>query len=518
MPTQLTFTQQRGFTLLEIILVLFLLALMASSTLFLTENIEDQAKYDVTKQRLTMIRSAIIGDSSRLVNGRSQISGFVADMGRLPQCLRELLSPMDCDNNELNLWRQDAQSYVWAGWRGPYLAGSSELTGKFHFRDGYGNSGDTTDEFGEDWQNSGWDFSIDSGSLSVGSRGFNGLDNDDVPKPSAAQELVTPFDYQLPFGSDWQDVAVKFHSESTSGTFIPANSLRLKLNSPTDGAIPDYNDSDFDTADKRDGSTVFSRSFPESDIFTPSLNGRFSVASGDELKFSANATVELDKVSITIDSSTTVTFTDSDGNAGDLSLNNSCSPTCVLTLSEEATPGTITSVTFSANGTVSISPDHIAPINAPNFAKPIITVPLDTELMNNTLSLPSGAIITLQDSNSTMVDRNVILSGATITVSQSFTRTSDNTITLDTSNEEITLPSNTPAAVGNTLTIPAASVFPLGEKAFTVVCETGTEKGQLFNGDCDDNTANNISRPHSISLVPRTTLPINGAAIEWTIQ
>lgn len=95
MPFKLTLDRQQGFTLLEIVLVLFLLALMASSTLFLTQNVEDQAKYDATKQRLQMIRTAIIGDTSRTINGQPEISGFASDMGRLPECLRGYIGISD---------------------------------------------------------------------------------------------------------------------------------------------------------------------------------------------------------------------------------------------------------------------------------------------------------------------------------------------------------------------------------------------------------------------------------------
>mgnify|MGYP000243957607 CR=1 FL=1 len=79
--THLTPTVQDGFTLLEMILVLFLIGLMASATLLLTENIEDQAKYDENKRRMELIRTAIVGQTNRTINGGAEISGFAADMG-----------------------------------------------------------------------------------------------------------------------------------------------------------------------------------------------------------------------------------------------------------------------------------------------------------------------------------------------------------------------------------------------------------------------------------------------------
>ncbi|WAK03175.1 prepilin-type N-terminal cleavage/methylation domain-containing protein [Methylobacter sp. YRD-M1] len=145
-------THAHGFSLLEMLLVLFLMALMASAGLMLTEGVEDQAKYDETKRRMDLMRRAIVGDPTRTVNGSPEISGFVADMGRLPGCVRELLEPNDCANpeNALTEWSIDPGSGLGSGWRGPYIQVLPERDGALRFRDGYGNS-DTSDA-----QDSGW--------------------------------------------------------------------------------------------------------------------------------------------------------------------------------------------------------------------------------------------------------------------------------------------------------------------------------------------------------------------------
>jgi prepilin-type N-terminal cleavage/methylation domain-containing protein len=145
-------THVHGFSLLEMLLVLFLMALMASAGLMLTEGVEDQAKYDETKRRMELMRKAIVGDPTRTVNGSPEISGFVADMGRLPGCVRELLEPNDCANpvNALTEWSIDPGSGLGSGWRGPYIQVLPERDGALRFRDGYGNS-DASDA-----QDSGW--------------------------------------------------------------------------------------------------------------------------------------------------------------------------------------------------------------------------------------------------------------------------------------------------------------------------------------------------------------------------
>lgn len=184
-------TNQLGFTLLELVLVLFLISLMASATLFLTDNLDDQASYDETKRRMDIIRQAIVGDSTRRLNGQTEISGFAADMGRLPECLRELMEQNNCANDaSLAVWSIDESTGVASGWRGPYIRVIPESDGNLRFRDGYRNS-DASDA-----QNSGWSYAVDtSGGISIISLGLDSVlsSADDVSAP----ELVTSSDWLI---------------------------------------------------------------------------------------------------------------------------------------------------------------------------------------------------------------------------------------------------------------------------------------------------------------------------------
>lgn len=151
--------QQRGFTLLEMVLVLFLIGLLASAGLLFTEGVEDQAKYDETKRRMELIRKAIVGDTTRTINGAPEVSGFAADMGRLPGCIRELLVNHACDDSEMEEWDVDPDTGIGSGWRGPYIHVIADRGGEVRFRDGYGND--------EDTENYGWQWLL--------------LDKDDIP-------------------------------------------------------------------------------------------------------------------------------------------------------------------------------------------------------------------------------------------------------------------------------------------------------------------------------------------------
>lgn len=227
---------QKGFTLLEMVLVLFLVGLMASATLMLTENVEDQAKYDETKRRMEIMRKAIVGDPTRTVNGGPEINGFVADMGRLPGCVREILEPNYCvdASGALPAWTIDASTGIGSGWRGPYIQVLAEQDNALRFRDGYGNS----DAF--DAQNSGWKtVDVSGAELTLASDAFDlSSDADDV-------EAISP---ALIVANDWQinRLYINLINQNTSDA-LPSDALgsdinvRIYLSDPTDYVTGDDN-------------------------------------------------------------------------------------------------------------------------------------------------------------------------------------------------------------------------------------------------------------------------------------
>ncbi|MDP3331261.1 MAG: prepilin-type N-terminal cleavage/methylation domain-containing protein, partial [Methylococcaceae bacterium] len=182
--------RQQGFTLLELLVVIGLLGLVAMSISSLM--VEDQGikRQEVTEKRWDEIRKAIIGDTSRTLNGEPMLSGYVADMGRLPANLNELLELGDQPvwiSVPLGSVTTNTTGELSGGWRGPYLyTGGSQF-----FRDGWGNvDPDNT----EDNKNFGWVVGL-SGTvpnitdIAVQSLGFNnaaGGDGYDEDSPSVA--------------------------------------------------------------------------------------------------------------------------------------------------------------------------------------------------------------------------------------------------------------------------------------------------------------------------------------------
>ncbi|MCX7103569.1 MAG: hypothetical protein NTX38_19305, partial [Methylobacter sp.] len=137
--------------------------LLASVAVRETAELGFQTRYEQTKERLDMIKQAILGNPKRIINGQQAVSGFVADMGRLPNSLRELVQRSgDCSDNAgdvseteclnlatpgtwtANAWNNNSVSKVDSstklqyGWNGPYLNISGSPADNDALTDGWG--------------------------------------------------------------------------------------------------------------------------------------------------------------------------------------------------------------------------------------------------------------------------------------------------------------------------------------------------------------------------------------------
>jgi prepilin-type N-terminal cleavage/methylation domain-containing protein len=297
----------KGFSLLELLLVLFIMGLMTATTMLMTGGVEDQSKYDETKRRMELIKRAIVGDPTRTVNGGPEISGFVADMGRLPGCIAELLMPgadkaagppkiynSPCDGTtEIAEWHMDVTTGLWLGWRGPYLDVMPESTldastnSYLAFRDGYGTAGNAAADYG-------WLFgthsAVDgtacasagaaqttSGVIALQSCGQDGVTGGAANTPDAdypaAGNLVSQNDYQAHL-LNWDDITVQINNKSAAAATIAANALRLKLSYPEAGSVNYWPA----TAALRDAEDYLSNTFPASTLVIPSASAVGSVA------------------------------------------------------------------------------------------------------------------------------------------------------------------------------------------------------------------------------------------------
>jgi hypothetical protein len=133
-------------TLVELLAVLTILAILTTVAMTSTDGVLSQGRYDATSRTLGDLQDAVCGPANaKQVDGTLVVSGFVADVGRLPIC-----TSGDPQAGLSELWagsprllpfavRQatfDAEVLVPCGWRGPYVrlgVGQSSLC------DGWGN-------------------------------------------------------------------------------------------------------------------------------------------------------------------------------------------------------------------------------------------------------------------------------------------------------------------------------------------------------------------------------------------
>jgi prepilin-type N-terminal cleavage/methylation domain-containing protein len=123
MPVSPTINTRSGMTLIELLIVLGLLAGLATMALTTTGDLTARSRYDVTRQRMDRVTLALAGDGQRA--GR-----FVSDMGRLPVTLDELWSGT---NTFAALpytvsvpGYADLTGELHAGWSGPYILNSGD--------------------------------------------------------------------------------------------------------------------------------------------------------------------------------------------------------------------------------------------------------------------------------------------------------------------------------------------------------------------------------------------------------
>lgn len=172
--------KQYGFSLLELMVVVALLSIVALASTSLIIDNGDLKRQDATEKRWDQLHDAIISQPNLYLNGSPYVRGYVADMGRLPVSILELISQDDLatydeDNNaataEITIDQPDWQtvdlgytaaagftSTINGGWRGPYLY----TAGSRQFRDGWGAEDPDPDQ---DAFNFGWVIETDDDTL-----------------------------------------------------------------------------------------------------------------------------------------------------------------------------------------------------------------------------------------------------------------------------------------------------------------------------------------------------------------
>lgn len=148
--------------MVELLVVVFILALLAQAAVYAGEGALESAQRETTASSLQQLEIALLGQPGRVDSqGRPHIGGFVADLGSLPvhaqgdaeQALRELWerplaapAPRVLPAFALVPAPGDPEVQLGCGWRGPYVRlgfGAAAL------RDGWGQPFATRDAAGQ---------------------------------------------------------------------------------------------------------------------------------------------------------------------------------------------------------------------------------------------------------------------------------------------------------------------------------------------------------------------------------
>lgn len=148
----------RGFTIVELLLVLFILSTISLMAIEFVDNEEDQVRYDQTREKLAVIARAVLATSPGSPARAALPSGFVVDNGLLPTTLQALITaPTDFDsfanqspifdsspdaitgiNDDAGVAMSDPEERLLKGYRtAGYLAAPPGTTQAYY--DGWGN-------------------------------------------------------------------------------------------------------------------------------------------------------------------------------------------------------------------------------------------------------------------------------------------------------------------------------------------------------------------------------------------
>lgn len=103
---------QRGFTLIEIIIILILLGVIAGVAIPRYVDLASAGRRNATQERINNIRRAIMGDPTASVGGHFSYAGFRGDLNQLPSPLSQLTT-----QGALPAWN----TFTRRGWNGPYI-------------------------------------------------------------------------------------------------------------------------------------------------------------------------------------------------------------------------------------------------------------------------------------------------------------------------------------------------------------------------------------------------------------
>jgi prepilin-type N-terminal cleavage/methylation domain-containing protein len=118
----------RGFTLIELVIIIVILGIIAAVAVPRFSDFINSSKINATKQEMTALKKALVGNPEVVAGGEYIDRGFEGDVGFLPSQLVDLVVKPDSVSTYDRLTR--------LGWNGPYI----DSSGGNYTLDAWGNS------------------------------------------------------------------------------------------------------------------------------------------------------------------------------------------------------------------------------------------------------------------------------------------------------------------------------------------------------------------------------------------
>ena len=118
---------QMGFTLIELVIIIVILAIVAAVAIPKYADMARSARVNTTKEEMTALKHAIVGNPSAIAGGEYIDRGFEGDVGFVPSSLTDLAVRPG------SLAVYDPITRL--GWNGPYI----DSSGGDYLKDAWGN-------------------------------------------------------------------------------------------------------------------------------------------------------------------------------------------------------------------------------------------------------------------------------------------------------------------------------------------------------------------------------------------
>jgi prepilin-type N-terminal cleavage/methylation domain-containing protein len=131
-------TPSKGFTVIEIMMAIALIAIMAVvATDVITDTISE-GRFEETVAKMNAIQNAMVGDPSLMESGSRTSFGFLGDVGAIPTAAQGIAALVSQPTPALPAYAVNATARFGLGWNGPYL--SSMSSGTDYTKDAWGNA------------------------------------------------------------------------------------------------------------------------------------------------------------------------------------------------------------------------------------------------------------------------------------------------------------------------------------------------------------------------------------------